>query len=308
MSLRDKVRTWVEALQESICAALEKADGAGHFVHDRWSPARDDDRIHSGGGLTRVLVGGGLFEKAGVNVSAVEGRLPARIAQKMRVPCCPFFATGISLVVHPESPLIPTAHMNVRYFELEPGDCELPEDRPSAWFGGGADLTPYYLFEGDVRHFHLTWKSVCDRHDPELYPGFKKWCDEYFFVKHRGEARGVGGIFFDYLGDDLEARFALARDVGESFVGAYLPIVERHRDESWTEAERQWQLIRRGRYVEFNLVYDRGTLFGLETGGRSESILMSMPPLARWAYAHVPEKGSREEELLQVLRKPRSWV
>ncbi len=308
MSPRDQVEEYCHGLQETICGALQKVDGKGRFNHDRWKAEGDGDRIGSGGGLTRVLVEGDVFERAGVNTSSVEGRLSERIAGRMNVPPCPFFATGISLVIHPRSPLIPTTHMNLRYLELEAGDCALPDDRSEAWFGGGADLTPCYLFPADARHFHLTWKSVCDRHDPELYPGLKKWCDEYFFIKHRGEARGIGGIFFDYMANDLERTFEFVRDVGDSFLEAYLPLVDRHRDETWTEDERRWQLLRRGRYVEFNLVYDRGTLFGLETGGRVESILMSMPPLVRWSYDFHPDEGSREAELLAVLKNPRSWV
>ena len=248
-----------------------------------------------------MLTGGRVFEKAGVNLADVRGKLSERLAQRMKVEPQSFGATGISLVIHPLSPMVPTVHMNLRHIRLLG-----PEG--SAWFGGGADLTPYYLFEEDARHFHHTWQSVCDRHDPEYYPRFKKWCDEYFRIEHRDEARGIGGIFFDYLKDDPEKVFAFVADAGRNFVEAYTPIVEHRVQEKWWDREREWQLLRRGRYVEFNLVYDRGTLFGLETHGRAESILMSLPPLVRWSYDHRPEKGSREETLLEALRKPAEWV
>jgi len=290
--LKDRAREFFAELQSSICAELEAADGGAKFGEDRWTHA------HGGGGISRVLAGGKVFEKTGVNLAAVTGRLSERLAERLEVAQDDFFATGISLVAHPLSPMVPTAHMNFRYLELP----------TKAWFGGGADLTPYYLFEEDVRHFHRTWKAVCDRHDPSYHPRFKSWCDEYFFVKHRDEARGVGGIFFDYLSDDLERVFSFVREAGREFLRAYLPIVERRRSEPWWDPQREWQLVRRGRYVEFNLVHDRGTLFGLETGGRTESILMSLPPLVRWSYDQRPTPGSREADLLAVLRAPREWV
>jgi coproporphyrinogen III oxidase len=279
-------------LQGALCERLQAVDGAGRFIEDRW------EHPTGGGGASRVLTGGKVFERAGVNLAAVAGKLTPHLADKLGVGVVDYFATGVSLVVHPLSPLVPTVHMNLRYLET-------PRRR---WFGGGADLTPYYLFEEDVRHFHSTLKSVCDRHDPALYPRFKRQCDEYFYLPHRREARGVGGIFFDGLTADPEQVLAFAADLGRSFPDAYLPIVERRAREPWWERERDWQLVRRGRYVEFNLVHDRGTLFGLETGGRTESILMSLPPLVRWRYDHAAEPGSAEEAMVRVLREPREWV
>lgn len=286
-------QTYFEELQDSICNALERADGKARFNEDTWKHREE------GGGKTRVLERGNIFEKAGVNTSAVNGTLSETIAHRLNVAPQRFFATGISLVLHPDSPMIPTVHANFRYLELADGQ---------SWFGGGADLTPYYLFEEDARHFHAVWKRVCDWHDGTYYPKFKRWCDEYFFLMHRGETRGIGGIFFDYLKGDVEKLFAFVRDCGNSFLDAYLPIVERRRREPWGEEEKQWQLQRRGRYVEFNLLYDRGTLFGLETQGRTESILVSLPPTARWDYNTHPPLNSREAQLLSVLQHPQEWV
>jgi coproporphyrinogen III oxidase len=234
-----------------------------------------------------------------VNFSGVTSQLSSTLAARLGVEAQPIFATGISLVLHPHSPMIPIVHMNLRYLELAGGD---------GWFGGGADLTPCYLYEEDAVHFHQTLKGVCDRHDPTFYPVFKQWCDEYFFIKHRAEARGVGGIFFDYLREEKEKTWLFIQELGDAFTGAYLPIAGRRKQEPWGAHEKQWQLLRRGRYVEFNLVYDRGTLFGLETEGRTESILMSLPPEVQWRYNVQPEEGSREAALLAVLRQPRSWV
>jgi coproporphyrinogen III oxidase len=232
-----------------------------------------------------------------VNFSDVAGELPEEIAAHTPGEGRAFRASGISLVIHPRSPMVPTVHANFRC--LTKG--------AAVWFGGGADLTPYYPYREDAVHFHATLRAACDRHDPGYYPKFKKWCDEYFFLPHRGETRGVGGLFFDYLGGDLEGTFAFVRDVGDSFLPAYLPIAERRREEHWGEREREFQLWRRGRYVEFNLLYDRGTIFGLRTGGRIESILMSLPPLVRWKYGHEPEPGSREAALSDFLR-PTDWL
>ena len=293
--MKDKARQLFAGLQDEICGGLEALDGKARFREDRWEHAAG-----SGGGVTRVLAGGDVFEKGGVNLSAVGGELSGKLAERLNVPKQPFFATGVSLVLHPVSPMIPTVHMNVRYLEM------LGTDR--AWFGGGADLTPYYLFAEDAAHFHRRFKSACDRHDPDYYPSFKRSCDEYFYLAHRREARGIGGIFFDYLDRDLDRVFELVADVGREFLPAYGPIVERRLGEPWSEGERGWQLIRRGRYVEFNLIHDRGTLFGLETGGRTESILMSLPPVVHWAYDHHPEAGSREAELLEALRHPSDWA
>ena len=292
-SSKEKIQNSFGLLQNTICSKLESIDGSARFREDVWK------REEGGGGKTRVMEEGAVFEKAGVNTSAVWGKLPERMAQRMDVEAGEFFATGISLVIHPRSPMVPTVHMNLRYFDMENG---------KSWFGGGTDLTPYYLFEEDVRHFHKTLKNACDKHDTTYYPQFKKWCDEYFFIKHRNEARGTGGIFFDYLTGSNELLLSFVSEVGDAFLPSYIPLVERRMNEPYTDVEREWQLVRRGRYVEFNLVYDRGTLFGLETKGRIESILMSLPPFVSWKYDHHPEPDSREAELVEVLRKPREWV
>lgn len=292
LDLKLQTQEFFAALQDKICLALEAADGEARFREDLW------ERAGGGGGRTRVMENGAVFEKAGVNFSAVEGTLPEEFAQKLGGgDAREFFATGVSLVLHPLNPYVPTVHANFRY--LERGDA--------GWFGGGADLTPYYPFREDVVHFHRTLKQACDRHDAADYPKFKKWCDDYFTIKHRDEMRGVGGVFFDYLKGDLEAIFAFVRDVGESFLPAYLPIVEKRRGISFGEREREFQLIRRGRYVEFNLVYDRGTTFGLETRGRTESILMSLPPLARWNYDYHPTPGTPEAEAWAYYQ-PHDWL
>lgn len=294
-SLFERAGEFFKELQAKICAALEGTDGRATFSSDMWT------REGGGGGHSRVIVEGAVIEKGGVNWSLVEGELPESFASEIPGEGREFRATGVSLVIHPRSPMIPTTHANFRY--LEKGD--------KRWFGGGADLTPYYFYREDAVHFHRTLKEACDRHAPiGDYPRFKKWCDEYFFLPHRGETRGVGGIFFDYLeGDEatLEKTFDFVKDAGRAFVPAYVPIVERRRDEQYGDAERHWQLLRRGRYVEFNLIYDRGTVFGLKTRGRTESILMSLPPLVRWEYSHTPEPESREAELISVL-KPTEWL
>jgi coproporphyrinogen III oxidase len=282
----DRAGQFFRALQGDICRALEDLDG-GRFGTDEWR------REGGGGGLSRVLEGGALFEKAGVNWSSVEGEISEDFAAQIPGGGTRFRATGVSLVIHPRSPMVPTTHANFRY--LEKGD--------RAWFGGGADLTPYYLEREDAAHFHRALKAPCDRHPAVAsYDRFKVWCDDYFFLKHRGETRGVGGVFFDYLEADLEAVFAFVRDIGSSFIDAYRPIVERRRGEPFGDAERRWQLYRRGRYVEFNLLYDRGTTFGLKTGGRVESILMSLPPLVSWEYDKVVAPGTREADLIAHLR------
>ncbi len=302
-SLKKRFSRYVSDLQEEICGALEEA-GGGHFRRDDW------EREGGGGGHTRVIEGGELFEKGGVNVSTVHGELPELIRRRFEVDEGWFWAGGLSLVIHPKSPMIPTVHANVRYFELydDPGLT----DRRDCWFGGGADLTPWYLWESDAVHFHRTWKEACDPHGTDLYPRFKEACDDYFYNDHRGEARGVGGIFFDYLRPTNERTaedwHAFTRSVGDAFLDAYLPIVERRRGEPWDEEHRYFQELRRGRYVEFNLIYDRGTLFGLKTGGRTESILMSLPPRVRWDYDFTPEPGSREAETIARLREPVDWI
>ncbi|MDG5767428.1 oxygen-dependent coproporphyrinogen oxidase [Balneolales bacterium ANBcel1] len=303
MSVKELFTNWLYDTQDRICAALEETDGKETFREDKWI------RSGGGGGRTRVIERGGVFEKGGVNVSAVHGALPEPIRKRFGVDSGWFYACGLSLVLHPESPMIPTVHANYRYFELydqEGGDIR------DAWFGGGADLTPYYLFEEDTRHFHLSYKKTCDALDPGLYPRFKESCDHYFYNAHRGEARGVGGIFFDYARADqdhsIDFWLQVATGCGEAFLPSYLPIVERRADEPWGAEERMFQELGRGRYVEFNLIHDRGTLFGLKTGGRIESILMSLPPRVRWDYNPVIREGSRESHLLDVLKAPRNWV
>ncbi len=290
--LRARAAASFRDLQDRICAALEELDGKARFREDVWQ------REEGGGGRTRVLAEGGVFEKGGVNFSEVFGQMSEEFAKQVPGSGRDFTATGISLVLHPRNPLVPTVHANFRF--LTKGDRQ--------WFGGGADLTPYYPFREDVVHFHRTWRDVCQRHGPPVdYARFKKGCDEYFFLPHRGEARGVGGLFFDYLEGDFEALFAFVRDCGDAFLSAYLPIARRRKDLPYGERERAFQEFRRGRYVEFNLIYDRGTLFGLKTGGRIESILMSLPPVVRWHYDYRPEPGSREAELYEYL-KPRDWA
>jgi coproporphyrinogen III oxidase len=282
-------------LQDEICEGLATADGDASFGADPWT------RPGGGGGVSRILSEGAVVEKGGVGWSSVDGELPIDYARQLPGEGRAFRATGVSLVIHPRSPMLPTTHANFRY--IEKGD--------TAWFGGGADLTPHYLFRDDAVHFHRTWADVCDRHRPiGDYERFKAWCDEYFCLPHRGETRGVGGIFFDYLGKvehDLEAVLGFVRDAGRAFLAAYVPILERRKAEPWGDAERRWQLQRRGRYVEFNLLYDRGTVFGLKTNGRTESILMSLPPLARWDYDVQVAPGSREAELVAALR-PTDWL
>ena len=288
--MRDQAAEFVHGVQDRITHALAAVDG-GSFLEDNW------ERPGGGGGRTRVLDDGRVFEKAGVNVSVVHGELSEDFAKSLPGDGREFFATGISLVLHPRNPRAPTVHANFRYIE----------QGSRRWFGGGADLTPYYLFEEDAVWFHRVWKRACDQHSSKYYPRFKEECDRYFFLPHRGEARGVGGIFFDYLDANAEHE-SFWRTAADAFLDAYLPIIERRKDLEYTERERLHQLQRRGRYVEFNLVYDRGTLFGLKTDGRIESILMSLPPLVRWDYDAAPQPGTPEAELLEVLRQPRDWL
>lgn len=301
MTIRDRAHALVRELQDTICSAMAEVDGTP-FTETTW------DRPGGGGGWSRVIQEGRVFEKAGVNVSAVHGTLPPQAAAAMRArrdvgvaDNAPFYATGVSLVLHPRNPFAPTVHANYRYFEL--GDGE------DWWFGGGADLTPAYLFDEDAVHFHATHKAACDAHDPAFYPRFKRWCDDYFNNRHRGERRGIGGIFFDDLDDrGPEAILAFQRSCGLAFIDAYRPIVERRKDTPFTEEHRRWQQLRRGRYVEFNLVWDRGTVFGLKTDARVESVLMSLPLTARWEVDHHPRAGSDEARMLEVLREPVDWV
>jgi coproporphyrinogen III oxidase len=294
------VEAYLTGLQDAICGALEAVDGAGRFREDTWR------REEGGGGRTRVLEGGEVFEKAGVGYSHVHGTgLPASAtAARPELAGRSFRALGVSLVLHPENPYVPTTHANVRYFV-----AERPGQAPVWWFGGGFDLTPYYPFEEDAVHWHRTARAACEPFGPEVYPRLKAWCDEYFFLPHRGETRGVGGLFFDDFSDGgAERAFAFLRSVGDAFLPAYLPLVERRRATPWGERERAFQLVRRGRYVEFNLLYDRGTLFGIQSGGRTESILMSLPPLVRWRYGWAAEPGSPEERLTREFLVPRNWL
>lgn len=291
--MSDRAADYFLDLQNRIIAAIEELDGGKHFHEDRWQ------REGGGGGRTRVLAEGALFEKAGVNFSDVHGEMSEEFARQIPGEGRAFRACGISLVLHPHSPLVPTVHANFRF--LTKGNRR--------WFGGGCDLTPYYPWREDVIHFHRVWKTVCERHAPLIdYPRLKRWCDEYFFLPHRNEARGVGGIFFDYLEEDIEKTFAFVRDCGDHFTEAYLPVVHRRKDLPFTPKQREFLEYRRGRYVEFNLIYDRGTLFGLKTNGRTESILMSLPPKVRWEYDFQPTPGSREAELTEVYLKPRNWA
>jgi coproporphyrinogen III oxidase len=290
--MHPRAAAYFQGLQDRITRALEELDGAANFREDAWQ------REGGGGGRSRVLAEGAVFEKAGVNFSDVHGEMSEEFAPTVPGAGRRFTACGISLVLHPRSPLVPTVHANFRF--LTKGERQ--------WFGGGADLTPYYPYREDVIHFHKVWRSACRRHAPLVdHAHLKRWCDEYFYLPHRQEARGVGGIFFDYLEGDVEALFAFVRDCGDAFLDAYAPLVRRRRDEPYTQAQKAFQEYRRGRYAEFNLIYDRGTLFGLKTGGRTESILMSLPPVARWCYDYRPEPGSREAELDEYLR-PRDWA
>ena len=287
-------------LQADICAALETTDGAARFRIDDWT------RPEGGGGSTRVLADGGVFEQAGVNFSHVHGHaLPASAsAARPQLAGRSFRALGVSLVVHPRNPYVPTSHANVRFFV-----AEHPDEEPVWWFGGGFDLTPYYGFDEDCVHWHRTAKAACDPFGADLYPRFKTWCDEYFFLPHRKEPRGVGGLFFDdHCSGDFNRDLAFIEAVGRAYLDAYLPIVRRRCDTPHGERERAFQCLRRGRYVEFNLVYDRGTLFGLQSGGRTESILMSLPPQVSWRYDWRPEPGTPEERLLTHFLKPRDWL
>ncbi len=303
MSLKNQFTDFITELQNSICSGLEELEPETKFRSDFW------ERDGGGGGHTRVVSDGKVWEKGGVNISEVHGELPELIRQRFNVAQGWFHAAGISLVIHPRNPFVPTVHANYRYFELYDEKNGEPVD---AWFGGGADLTPYYLFDEDARHFHQTHKNACDKISEQLYPKYKQDCDSYFFNAHRGEARGIGGIFYDYHRTDknfsLNDWFDLAQSCGNAFLDAYLPIAKNRMDTIYQDAHRYWQEIRRGRYVEFNLIHDRGTLFGLKTNGRVESILMSLPPRVRWDYDYNPEDGSQEAKLLDVLKNPKNWL
>jgi coproporphyrinogen III oxidase len=322
---REQVSQWLQSFQDNVCQGLEKADGLAEFKQDSWQ------REEGGGGRSRVMRDGNVFEQGGVNFSEVWGKNlpPSIVKQRPEAAGHEFYATGTSMVLHPKNPYIPTVHLNYRYFEAG----------PVWWFGGGIDLTPYYPFDEDVVNFHKTLQAACDKHHPEYYNTFKLWCDEYFYLQHRGETRGVGGIFFDYQdtsgvlypmmypGSPLDTPaakhsekigsvgnrswediFGFVQSCGSAFLDAYVPIVNKRKNTEYGERERNFQLYRRGRYVEFNLVYDRGTIFGLQTNGRTESILMSLPPLVRWEYSYNPEPGTPEARLYDTFLKPQDWV
>jgi len=296
----DAVKTYLLNLQDRICKALEDEDGQERFKEDRW------DRAEGGGGISRVLAEGAVFEQAGVNFSHVFGDKlpPSATAHRPELAGRTFQALGVSLVMHPRNPYAPTSHANVRFFIAEKEGAE-----PVWWFGGGFDLTPYYGFEEDAVHWHSVAREACQPFGEDMYPRYKKWCDDYFFLKHRSEPRGIGGLFFDDLNEGGFARcFGFMTSVGDQYINAYLPIVARRKNTPYGERERDFQLYRRGRYVEFNLVYDRGTLFGLQSGGRTESILMSLPPLVKWRYNWRPEPGTPEARLYDVFLKPRDWL
>ena len=300
--MKNKFYQYIQHLQDSITSKLEAVDGKSKFQEDIWI------RPEGGGGRTRVIENGRVFEKGGVNISAVHGELPETMRSHFGVKDAQFFACGLSLVLHPKNPMVPTVHANWRYFEMYNQEGQIVDQ----WFGGGQDLTPYYLFEEDAIHFHQTCKTACDKHNPDFYPKYKERCDEYFYNSHRNEARGIGGLFFDYCkatdSMSMENWFSFVTEVGNSFLEAYVPIVEKRKELAYTDSQRTWQEIRRGRYVEFNLVHDKGTLFGLKTNGRIESILMSLPPHVQWVYDHQPEPESAEEKLLSVLKHPLQWV
>ena len=303
---RAHISDWLKNLQDSICLALENADSTSTFEEENWT------REEGGGGRTRIIKNGSVIEKGGVLFSAVEGEAPDFLFKEKEHSLTgtqelkekpKFFATGVSIVIHPQNPMVPIIHMNIRYFEMTNG---------VRWLGGGIDLTPHYIFEEDARFFHSELKKVCDKHHGNYYSEFKKWADDYFYIPHRKETRGIGGIFFDRLhegkGMDFEKNFNFWKEIGETFAPVYTELIARNKNKSFTEKNKEWQLLRRGRYVEFNLVYDKGTKFGLETNGRVESILMSLPKLAGWEYDFKPEKNSEEEKTLGLLKKDLSWV
>lgn len=300
--MKEQFYNYIQELQDRITSKLETIDGKAKFREDLWK------RNEGGGGHTRVIENGDVFEKGGVNISAVHGPLPPAMEQYFKVKDVDFFACGLSLVLHPKSPMVPTVHANWRYFEMYDKEGNVVDQ----WFGGGQDLTPYYLFEEDAIHFHSICKRACDAHNGNFYPEYKKKCDEYFYNSHRNEARGIGGLFFDYCKANSEMNiedwYNFVTEVGDSFLDAYVPIVEKRKNLSYTNSQKDWQEIRRGRYVEFNLVHDKGTLFGLKTNGRIESILMSLPPHVQWVYDHNPEPGSDESKLIEVLENPKDWV
>lgn len=294
---KNSISRYFQSLQDSITFELEQLDGKSVFTEEIWQ------RTEGGGGRSRTMLDGFTFEKGGVNFSEVSGPLPTKLKQSFQVEQDDFYATGISLVMHPQNPHVPIVHMNLRYFEV---------GEEQRWFGGGIDLTPHYIVDKDAHSFHARLQEVCNRHHPRFYPDFKKWADNYFYIGHRNETRGIGGIFFDQLKGSLEtsldAIFLFVKDIGDSFTNTYIPLVKKNNSQPFTQEEKEWQLHRRSRYVEFNLVYDAGTRFGLETNGRIESILMSLPPLASWRPDRLPLAGSREEYTLSMLKKGLNWV
>jgi coproporphyrinogen III oxidase len=303
MITKEEIATAYQQIQDEICASLEVTDGVAYFEEELWQ------REGGGGGRTRVIQNGSVLEKGGVNFSAVEGKLPDSIKKALKVEQNDFFATGVSIVMHPNHPMVPIIHMNIRYFEMP---SSFNDGQPLRWFGGGIDLTPHYVIEDDARFFHQSLKSVCDQHSADFYPRFKTWADDYFFIKHREETRGIGGIFYDRLTatDDLswESIFEFSKALGRSFVPIYTELINRNRFKEYTPQQQEWQYMRRSRYAEFNLVYDAGTKFGLETNGRIESILMSLPPTAKWIYNFEARSGSEEEKTLSLLKKTINWI
>jgi len=298
MIIKEKIAETYKIIQDEICRGLEVLDGSAIFEEELW------DREGGGGGRTRIIQQGNILEKGGVNFSAVHGKLPEVIKKSFGVDEEDFFATGVSIVIHPNNPWVPIIHMNIRYFEL---------NEQLRWFGGGIDLTPHYIVEEDARFFHHMLKNVCDKHHPTFYPEFKAWADRYFFIKHRNETRGIGGVFYDKLTPEKTGLtdvqiFDFSCDLGRTFVPTYTELVNRNREKTYTQHEKDWQLLRRGRYVEFNLVYDAGTRFGLETNGRIESILMSLPTQANWVYDYKPAPGSKEQKTLDLLKKDVDWI
>ena len=296
MSLsKENIANWFESLQDDICRELEQVENTTTFYEDKWK------RKGGGGGKSRIIKDGETFAKGGVNFSAVEGKTPEKILLALQLDQADFFATGVSIVIHPVNPFVPIIHMNVRYFEMSNGIY---------WFGGGIDLTPHYIIQDDATFFHRALKKVCDTHDSSYYPQFKKWADDYFFLKHRNETRGIGGIFFDRLSTtpSKEKLFSFVKDVGKTFAPTYVSLVKKNRQTPYSQDHLYWQSLRRSRYVEFNLLFDKGTKFGLDTDGRTESILMSMPPMAKWEYAHVPRENSEEALTLSLLKKGIDWV
>jgi coproporphyrinogen III oxidase len=302
MITKEQISADYQLIQDEICRALEAVDGKATFEEEKW------ERDGGGGGRTRVIQNGNIFEKGGVNFSAVHGQLPEQMQRALKVDKDEFFATGVSIVIHPNHPFVPIIHMNIRYFEMP----AVNGAEPVKWFGGGIDLTPHYVIDADAQYFHTQLKAVCDQFNADFYSRFKQWADDYFFIKHRNETRGIGGIFYDKLvaTDDLswETIFEFSKALGRSFIPTYTELVNRNRHKSFTDNQQQWQYQRRSRYAEFNLVYDAGTKFGLETNGRIESILMSLPPTAKWLYNYQPQPGSEEERTLSLLKKGIDWV